>query len=726
VSFSLPHKKSTSNSKNKSEFFSPVSKSSPSHEIQSTHNISSSQTQQNILNLQQTLENQSIQRLVKSGLLQPKLKINHPNDPYEREADRVAEQIMRMTSLSNMSDSKGSQIQRKCSSCQSMENQFSSDENKLKISRKPISNSNLEASDEITHQISNTGDGRPLDSTTKSFMESRFNHDFSNVRIHDDSRSNELASAVNARAFTTGSSIFLGKNESSSNKHLMAHELTHVVQQGFQNLPNLNLFNPTLEHTISRKEDDTSNITRQISYGTKTENPAIIWRENNIIIAILEFDTKQNLEKYLKNPELVNDLVSKKHALWSMLPLAIGKENSEIMPNMKSNQHSSQSNTMLGLMGKWHKAGFLDPPYWPKKLKPLPPFPVTKKQMKKSNIAKAFLGGGAAALQYAAKNSKTFALIPEGGAISTGAATVAKRSLLARMGSVFRRFSPLAIGVTILFTPSSTAPPWMDTINQITGTGYSSPQEYDWIGRLTPNQRDHLKQLPKNPDEFDIDPKPENSPASTTKSPTPLPDKKKKRRKKELLITLRLPSQKAVHAKEYLNLIKKRHLVHYPGTLRGGRNTRQRDKWDRILRWPTGSNAIYKKIWEDFDDLGITNPNRKTRPNWTRTRDQIDTQVDHRVEWQLVHPSEKGIWDEIWNYELLDQPSNGSSGSRIRQNIRREREDLVRRTKDPTWLTRVLIFNNLIVEPGPPGERWYEDEIQTGSHYWTLRKLKGM
>jgi len=230
LSFSPSQKKSTSNLKSKSES-SPTSKSSTYHELQSTHDMSSNQTQQNILDLQQTLGNQEVQRMIKSGIIQPKLKISHSNDPYEREADRVADQIMRMSSVSDSIESgiqePHNKIQRKkCSGCE-----MKNDDKELKINRKSTSSSSLETSDEVANQINNTSGGKTLDDNTKSFMESRFNHDFSNVKIHDDSKSQQLSRSVNARAFTTGNDIFWGENESVSDKKLMAHELTHVVQQ---------------------------------------------------------------------------------------------------------------------------------------------------------------------------------------------------------------------------------------------------------------------------------------------------------------------------------------------------------------------------------------------------------------------------------------------------------------------------------------------------------------
>lgn len=78
--------------------------------------------------------------------------------------------------------------------------------------------------------------GRPLDENTRAFMEPRFGWDFSNVRIHADTRSAVAARSVQARAFTSGSNIVFGEGEyapgTSTGRNLLAHELTHVVQQG--------------------------------------------------------------------------------------------------------------------------------------------------------------------------------------------------------------------------------------------------------------------------------------------------------------------------------------------------------------------------------------------------------------------------------------------------------------------------------------------------------------
>ncbi len=77
--------------------------------------------------------------------------------------------------------------------------------------------------------------GQPLDAGTRAFMEPRFGSDFSQVRIHTDAQAAESARAVNAQAYTVGSDVVFGAGqyapEASEGKRLMAHELTHVVQQ---------------------------------------------------------------------------------------------------------------------------------------------------------------------------------------------------------------------------------------------------------------------------------------------------------------------------------------------------------------------------------------------------------------------------------------------------------------------------------------------------------------
>lgn len=87
----------------------------------------------------------------------------------------------------------------------------------------------------LAEDVLQTG-GQPLDHDTRAFMEPKFGHNFGQVRVHADRRSEEAARSVNARAFTVGSDIVFGKNEynpaTAQGRQVLAHELSHTVQQG--------------------------------------------------------------------------------------------------------------------------------------------------------------------------------------------------------------------------------------------------------------------------------------------------------------------------------------------------------------------------------------------------------------------------------------------------------------------------------------------------------------
>ncbi len=86
----------------------------------------------------------------------------------------------------------------------------------------------------IVHDVLRSS-GQPLDAGTRAFMEPRFNHDFSQVRVHTDARAAESALAVNALAYTVGRDVVFGTGQYEpgigEGRRLLAHELTHVVQQ---------------------------------------------------------------------------------------------------------------------------------------------------------------------------------------------------------------------------------------------------------------------------------------------------------------------------------------------------------------------------------------------------------------------------------------------------------------------------------------------------------------
>jgi hypothetical protein len=165
---------------------------------------------------------------------QTKLKISKPGDPYEKEADRVAEQVIRLPVYNGTSFPLSNQKnERKDTIDPARKTVEEYDDEHLSLSPKSWTRSNSETRDETSNEIANVNNsgGSSIEEDTKDFMESHLGYDFSKVRIHDDIKSDRLAKSVSARAFTYLNHIFLASGESRSNKKLLAHELTHVIQQ---------------------------------------------------------------------------------------------------------------------------------------------------------------------------------------------------------------------------------------------------------------------------------------------------------------------------------------------------------------------------------------------------------------------------------------------------------------------------------------------------------------
>ncbi|MEW5857473.1 MAG: DUF4157 domain-containing protein [Cyanobacteriota bacterium] len=187
--------------------------------------------------------------------VQRKLVIGAPGDQYEQEADRMAEQVMAMPEPANP------QLQRKLlgnaiahSIQRSSHTEAAFPQSNLLTNRitpivqrqkqqqeEPIQTKSLlqgkaTSSSNLENRLTNSkGGGSPLDDEVRSFMEPRIGANFSSVRVHTDSNAIQMNRELNAQAFTHGSDVYFGAGKynpsSSDGKHLLAHELTHVVQQ---------------------------------------------------------------------------------------------------------------------------------------------------------------------------------------------------------------------------------------------------------------------------------------------------------------------------------------------------------------------------------------------------------------------------------------------------------------------------------------------------------------
>ena len=106
------------------------------------------------------------------------------------------------------------------------------DEEKVMQAKPEVGLEGGPASPELAGRIdSQRGGGTPLDEGTRTEMEGALGANFKDVRVHSDAESQQLNHSISAKAFTTGSDIFLGQGTSAGDRSLMAHELTHVVQQ---------------------------------------------------------------------------------------------------------------------------------------------------------------------------------------------------------------------------------------------------------------------------------------------------------------------------------------------------------------------------------------------------------------------------------------------------------------------------------------------------------------
>jgi hypothetical protein len=162
-----------------------------------------------------------------AGAIQTKLIINQPGDEYEREADHISQQVMRMPE----SPSQGA-CGRSHSDFQTGQFRQGNEHLHPKLVRSG-DGGQLEAPP-IVHEALRSP-GQPLDVATCALMEPRFGHDFSRVRINVDAKAAESAQAIGARAYTVGRDIVFGAGQyaprTSAGQRLLAHELTHVVQQ---------------------------------------------------------------------------------------------------------------------------------------------------------------------------------------------------------------------------------------------------------------------------------------------------------------------------------------------------------------------------------------------------------------------------------------------------------------------------------------------------------------
>ncbi|MCL4504862.1 MAG: DUF4157 domain-containing protein [Chloroflexi bacterium] len=181
---------------------------------------------------------QSLQRLLANrGItIQPKLTVGAADDSYEQEAERVAAQVMRMPAAPRRveDDSATAPISPATAGVHRMVQRALSGSRVQ--TRSATGSDSFNAGDGFEAELVSGGAGESLPAGTRAFMESRFGADFGKVRLHKGPAAAMLNRAINAQAFTHGQDIYLGEGRNDLNsgegKRLLAHELTHTIQQG--------------------------------------------------------------------------------------------------------------------------------------------------------------------------------------------------------------------------------------------------------------------------------------------------------------------------------------------------------------------------------------------------------------------------------------------------------------------------------------------------------------
>jgi len=154
------------------------------------------------------------------SVTQPKFTISQPRDQLEQEADHAAEMVTRMPEPIIGTNEQKEGRKRTTEPL---------------VERNPTVSKTIIASREAYPQHQLERSNQPLSSQEKAFFEPRFGHDFSQVRIHANAKSGEMADALNADAFTVGRDIYFGAGklqpQNMESGRLLGHELAHVIQQ---------------------------------------------------------------------------------------------------------------------------------------------------------------------------------------------------------------------------------------------------------------------------------------------------------------------------------------------------------------------------------------------------------------------------------------------------------------------------------------------------------------
>jgi len=238
-------------------------------------------------------------------VVQRKLRVGSVDDPTEREADMVADRVM--AALNSTSSAPAFADHPVGHTAPAVGRIARSPHTP---SRETTSGSDATSvSDETAGRIRRmSGGGSPLPDPILRSMEGAFGTDFSKVRLHQGSESSQLNDDLSARAFTTGSDVFLGRSVDTDSKdgtRLMAHELAHVVQQGAATVRRSALDTGVIRRYDGKKPSkraQLSNINESAHYGSSRDKEHVDGKA-----ALLAADGDGSISKKLYNRHNAKD-----------------------------------------------------------------------------------------------------------------------------------------------------------------------------------------------------------------------------------------------------------------------------------------------------------------------------------------------------------------------------------------------------------------------------------
>ena len=232
-----------------------------------------------------------------STVVQAQLETTAPGDAYEQEADRMADMVMRKIDSVNQSDA--------MPSCHCPTPTISC-----------FGGTSMPISSEMESQLqAMQGGGHAMPEGLRAQMEGSFGHDFSNVRLHTDSAAADMSRSINAKAFTHGNDIYFNQGQFQPNtpagQHLIAHELTHTVQQGGK---------VAREESENKEDDEVSSlILKIIDILSLISSSVDLFKESKILKdAIYELPKFLNAIQEFKITKGVN-IISYVHSLYDLI-----------------------------------------------------------------------------------------------------------------------------------------------------------------------------------------------------------------------------------------------------------------------------------------------------------------------------------------------------------------------------------------------------------------------